>query len=63
MFSCRRRRVTHSPCLCDEFEAYVDTGYRSEFDGYSLESIVNVPINDDICARFVAPHYEDNEYL
>lgn len=47
----------------DEFEAYVDAGYRTEFDGYSLEGMVNVPINDDIRARVVARYYDDNGYL
>ncbi|KGE02645.1 TonB-dependent receptor [Pseudohaliea rubra] len=47
----------------DELESYVDVGYRTEFDGYMIEGMVNVPVSDTVKARFSGRYYEDDGYV
>jgi outer membrane receptor protein involved in Fe transport len=47
----------------DEFEAYIDTSFRSELDGLGITAMVSGPLSDNVRGRLVAKTYSDDGYV
>jgi outer membrane receptor protein involved in Fe transport len=47
----------------DDFESYIEGGYRTELEGVTLTGMISGPITDGLRGRLVARAYEDDGYV